>query len=116
LSPEEYRQQWGLGSGHPLTAPGYAEQRSAMAKTFGLGRKPANRTIVADAPEAAKLPIETSQKPAATSKPVRKTRGATKRAEVVEPAATPRKKPVRTTRSRRAVSQSGQATSPAAEP
>jgi predicted transcriptional regulator len=33
-------QALGLKSDHPLTAPGYSEHRSNLAKTFGLGRKP----------------------------------------------------------------------------
>ncbi len=37
LSPEEYRQKWGLASDYPMTAPAYAEQRSALAKAIGLG-------------------------------------------------------------------------------
>jgi predicted transcriptional regulator len=39
LSRDEYRQRWGLRSTHPLTAPGYSEQRSMLAKSLGLGRK-----------------------------------------------------------------------------
>jgi predicted transcriptional regulator len=31
--------RWDLSSDHPLTAPAYSEQRSAMAKQLGLGRK-----------------------------------------------------------------------------
>lgn len=38
LSPEQYRSRWRLSSDYPLTAPAYSEQRSAMAKEFGLGR------------------------------------------------------------------------------
>ena len=39
LSRDEYRQRWGLRSNHPLTAPGYSERRSMLAKSLGLGRK-----------------------------------------------------------------------------
>jgi predicted transcriptional regulator len=39
LTPEEYRQKWALSREYPLTAPAYAEQRSALAKSLGLGRK-----------------------------------------------------------------------------
>ncbi len=38
LSPEEYRQKWGLASDYPMTAPAYAEQRSVLAKAAGLGK------------------------------------------------------------------------------
>ena len=39
LSAPEYLRRWKLASDHPLTAPAYSEQRSAMAKELGLGRK-----------------------------------------------------------------------------
>src|SRR6516225_10857330 len=39
LSPDEYRQRWGLRSNHALTAPVYSEHRSTMAKARGLGRR-----------------------------------------------------------------------------
>ena len=38
LSGEEYLKRWNLPSDHPLTAPNYSEQRSALAKELGLGR------------------------------------------------------------------------------
>jgi len=38
LSPEAYRARWNLKATHPLTAPGYSERRSTLAKQFGLGR------------------------------------------------------------------------------
>ncbi|WP_336810165.1 MucR family transcriptional regulator [Bosea sp. MMO-172] len=39
LTPDEYRQKWGLPSDYPMTAPGYSIMRSRLAKTNGLGRK-----------------------------------------------------------------------------
>jgi predicted transcriptional regulator len=39
LTRDDYLKRWGLKSDHPLTAPAYSEQRSTMAKAFGLGRK-----------------------------------------------------------------------------
>ncbi|RWA75277.1 MAG: transcriptional regulator [Mesorhizobium sp.] len=41
LTPDEYREKWGLKSDYPMVAPNYAAQRSALAKSTGLGRKPA---------------------------------------------------------------------------
>lgn len=38
LTPENYREKWGLPKDYPMVAPGYAEQRSALAKAIGLGR------------------------------------------------------------------------------
>lgn len=40
LTPEEYRARWELPASYPMVAPAYAEKRSALAKTIGLGRKP----------------------------------------------------------------------------
>ncbi|MEA1647834.1 MucR family transcriptional regulator [Nitrospirillum sp. BR 11164] len=39
LSPEEYRERWGLPVDYPMVAPNYAEQRSGLAKAFGLGKR-----------------------------------------------------------------------------
>ena len=39
LTPEAYRARWGLPANYPMVAPAYAEQRSALAKSIGLGRK-----------------------------------------------------------------------------
>ena len=38
LTGEQYLKRWGLPSDHPLTAPTYSQQRSALAKELGLGR------------------------------------------------------------------------------
>jgi len=37
MSPEEYRERWGLPSDYPMVAPNYAKQRSRLAKDIGLG-------------------------------------------------------------------------------
>jgi predicted transcriptional regulator len=39
LSPEEYREKWGLPLDYPMVAPNYASQRSELAKKIGLGTK-----------------------------------------------------------------------------
>jgi predicted transcriptional regulator len=39
LSPEEYREKWGLPSDYPMVAPNYAAARSALAKKMGLGQQ-----------------------------------------------------------------------------
>ncbi|TIU01162.1 MAG: transcriptional regulator [Mesorhizobium sp.] len=41
LTPDEYREKWGLKPEYPMVAPNYAAQRSALAKSSGLGRKAA---------------------------------------------------------------------------
>ena len=42
LTPEQYREKWGLAADYPMVAPNYAEHRSQLAKALGLGRKPAD--------------------------------------------------------------------------
>ena len=41
LSPEEYREKWGLPVDYPMVAPNYSATRSRLAKDNGLGRKAA---------------------------------------------------------------------------
>jgi predicted transcriptional regulator len=43
MSPDEYRQKWGLASDYPMVAPKYAARRSELAKKIGLGRKPGQK-------------------------------------------------------------------------
>jgi len=43
LTPQEYRQKWGLPTTYPVVAPDYAKTRSTLAKKIGLGRKAASR-------------------------------------------------------------------------
>lgn len=40
MSPEEYRERWGLPADYPMVAPNYAKHRSTLAKKIGLGTKP----------------------------------------------------------------------------
>jgi predicted transcriptional regulator len=39
MSPEAYRERWGLPSDYPMVAPNYARQRSRLAKEIGLGTR-----------------------------------------------------------------------------
>lgn len=39
LTPEQYREKWGLPIDYPMVAPSYARQRSELAKSMGLGRQ-----------------------------------------------------------------------------
>jgi predicted transcriptional regulator len=39
MTPDQYRQRWGLSSDYPMVAPNYAEQRRTLAKSIGLGTK-----------------------------------------------------------------------------
>lgn len=46
MSPEEYREKWGLPADYPMVAPKYREKRVRMALDMGLGhmRKPKARS------------------------------------------------------------------------
>ena len=39
LTPDQYRQKWGLAADYPMVAPNYAEQRRTLAKSIGLGHQ-----------------------------------------------------------------------------
>ncbi len=39
MSPDEYRERWGLPADYPMVAPSYAERRSKLAKDIGLGKR-----------------------------------------------------------------------------
>ena len=39
LTPDQYREKWGLDANYPMVAPTYAAARSQLAKKMGLGRK-----------------------------------------------------------------------------
>ncbi len=40
MTPEQYRERWGLGPDYPMVAPDYAKHRSSLAKKIGLGTRP----------------------------------------------------------------------------
>jgi predicted transcriptional regulator len=58
MTPDQYRERWGLASNYPMVAPNYAQQRSTLAKKIGLGtgrgKPPAEP--VAPAPKPARAP------------------------------------------------------------
>ena len=61
MSPEEYREKWGLPRDYPMVAPAYAAARSDLAKNMGLGRRSlAAATAQPEAPAVVKL----AEKPA----------------------------------------------------
>jgi len=39
LTPDQYRERWGLATDYPMVAPNYAKHRSSLAKQIGLGTK-----------------------------------------------------------------------------
>ena len=80
LTPDAYRERWKLPSDYPMVAPSYAERRSTLAKSIGLGRKPASQAAIAAEPEHHSEPEEQHVTP------IPKTRGrkVTKAAEAQE--------------------------------
>ncbi|WP_174279829.1 MucR family transcriptional regulator [Sphingomonas bacterium] len=63
LSPQEYRERYGLKADYPMVAENYSESRRAMAKQIGLGRKPGQKQGE-PAPEAAPAEPEVAAAPA----------------------------------------------------
>lgn len=39
MSPDDYREKWGLAADYPMVAPNYAKARSQLAKEMGLGQQ-----------------------------------------------------------------------------
>ena len=39
MTPEQYREKWGLPADYPMVAPNYAKARSELAKEMGLGQQ-----------------------------------------------------------------------------
>ena len=46
MTPDQYRERWGLASEDPMVAPNYAEQRRDLAKKIGLGTSRSRRSVV----------------------------------------------------------------------
>lgn len=51
MTPDEYRERWGLPVNYPMVAPSYAKQRSALAKTIGLGTRRSSAPAPAPQPK-----------------------------------------------------------------
>ena len=69
LTPEQYREKWGLPRDYPMVAPNYAKQRSELAKALGLGQLRRNRAAGS----------EPAAQGASTPEPTRGARGRRKR-------------------------------------
>ncbi|TXN68957.1 MucR family transcriptional regulator [Methylobacterium sp. WL18] len=63
LTPEGYREKWGLPRDYPMVAPDYAERRSALAKAIGLGR-PSGGASAGDEPSRAEPKVQRRTKSA----------------------------------------------------
>lgn len=83
LTPDQYRERYGLKPDYPMVAPGYSEARRDTAKRLGLGRKPAQTAV--DASAQSQVPatkkarssktVAASSEPAATETKSRKRLG-----------------------------------------
>ena len=51
LTPEQYREKWGLPRDYPMVAPNYAKQRSELARASGLGQIRRNAAVAAGGDE-----------------------------------------------------------------
>jgi predicted transcriptional regulator len=89
LSRGEYLKRWGLRSDHPLTAPAYSERRSTLAKALGFGRKPEAETVPAVTPTAVPMSSDANRESGVTSARRRRSRSASKSADVANEVAMP---------------------------
>jgi predicted transcriptional regulator len=48
LTPDEYRAKWGLPADYPMVAPDYAQKRSELARSSGLGQQRRKTAAVSD--------------------------------------------------------------------
>lgn len=91
LTPDQYRERYGLKADYPIVAPAYAATRRELAKKIGLGRKPGQKSMKAS-------PVAVAAEPAVAAKPVAaaKSKAATKpkavapRKAAAKPAAAPK--------------------------
>jgi predicted transcriptional regulator len=63
LTPEEYRAKWGLPTDYPMVAPNYAQKRSELATSMGLGykRRKTAAKAAASSDEKVTAPIDVSK-------------------------------------------------------
>ncbi len=54
MTPQAYREKWGLSRDYPMVAPNYAAIRSQLAKNIGLGKPPAKAATPVEAAPPAK--------------------------------------------------------------
>jgi predicted transcriptional regulator len=50
LTPEKYREKWGLPNDYPMVAPAYSAVRSKLAKAIGLGQTNRTEAVVEETP------------------------------------------------------------------
>lgn len=57
LTPEEYREKWGLPYDYPMTAPGYSRRRTELAHEIGFGQGKGGQSNPAPEPEEPETPV-----------------------------------------------------------
>jgi predicted transcriptional regulator len=62
MSPNEYREKWGLSGDYPMVAPNYARARSALAKEMGLGQQRKKALSAAARPTPVDMPAAEPKK------------------------------------------------------
>ncbi len=83
MTPDQYRQKWGLPRDYPMVAPAYAAKRSELAKAVGLGRKAGPERVPEAVEVAPPTAPEAVPEPVADAKPKR---GRTRKAKEAEAA------------------------------
>jgi predicted transcriptional regulator len=87
LTPDTYRERYGLPASYPMVAPTFAAHRRAIAEKIGLGTKRGPAPIAAVEPVAAKPKAAAKAKPKSVEAPV------TAAVETPQPKAAPKPKP-----------------------
>jgi predicted transcriptional regulator len=64
MTPDQYRAKWKLPHDYPMVAPNYAQERSALARSIGLGRRP----VAAPEPPPAPVPVKPARRGRAAAK------------------------------------------------
>jgi len=61
MTPEQYREKWGLAPDYPMVAPNYAAQRSALARGMGLGQQRKAAVVAEKPPKAGRKPAKAAK-------------------------------------------------------
>jgi predicted transcriptional regulator len=71
MTPEQYREKWGLPADYPMVAPNYARTRSELARSTGLGQQRRKSKTVGEgsAPEPPRAAAKAAPRPAKVTSP-----------------------------------------------
>ena len=86
MTPQDYREKWGLPGDYPMVAPNYALARSELAKKMGLGQRQAPVAIAEPTKTSGKLPKKAAAaKMAVSGKAPAAKKGVSKKAAATAP-------------------------------